>query len=603
MGQKRTNYPRLMLAAPSSGSGKTLITCGLLEAFRRRGLKLSSFKCGPDYIDPMFHRKVIGSASANLDTFFTDEETTGYLLRRYASGSDLSLMEGVMGYYDGLGGISDKAGSYDLARVTKTPVVLILDMKGMSFSAAALLKGFAAFRKPSMIRGVILNRVSPMLYPRLKEAIEKELNGGMQDDSVQARGDGSESSGSGLAWKTEVKSPGSGLAWKTEVKSSGSVQAWRDGSESSGNAEQENRGREGAERIRVFGYVPKMGSLELKSRHLGLIMPDELSDLQEKLGDFAAQLEKTLDLDGLYALALEAEGDCGREEKFITQPADDPCVRTDSRKKVRIALAQDEAFCFAYAENLDLLEEMGAELVPFSPLSDSCLPADIDGLLLYGGYPELYAERLAVNTGMLRGLSAAVRGGLPTMAECGGFMYLMEEMEDECGRVFPAAGILHGRAFRTGKLNRFGYLSLRVKEETFSPQAQETCSRLSGTAGKAPAADRDKTFSVQGPGPGTLEQRLRMEGLGEIRGHEFHYYDTTDNGSACTASKAWNGRSWSCMHLKDNLFAGFPHLYYYSNPKLPERFLMACLDYRKREQRDASWLIRQDRENRETEKI
>ena len=558
-GQRKTDYPRLMIAAPSSGSGKTLISCGLLEAFSRRGLKLSSFKCGPDYIDPMFHRKVLGSASANLDTFCTDEETTGYLLRRYAAGSDLSILEGVMGYYDGLGGSSETASSYDLARVTKTPVVLIVDAKGMSLSAAATLRGFADFRKPSRIRGVILNRVSPMLYPVLKEAIERELNERTPDGSGQ-----------------------------------------KDGSAEAGNGDSADPGAGSAEQIRVFGYVPKMEALELKSRHLGLIMPDELEGLKEKLGSFAAQLEKTVDLDGLYALAREAEGDCrtsgealcGQKEEGCVREKDllpetaNPCLQrkqpagsTNSGKKIRIALAQDEAFCFAYAENLALLEEMGAELVPFSPLSDRGLPPGSEGLLLYGGYPELYAEKLAANPDMLRELSAAVRGGLPTMAECGGFMYLMEELEDENGRVFPATGVLHGRAFRTGKLIRFGYLSLSLRKERVSGQKRDSGRPFYRT----PEPDRicERDLYRPDPGPRTLEQWLRLEGLGEIRGHEFHYYDTTDNGSACTASRKWKNRSWACMQLKDNLFAGFPHLYYYSNPKLPERFLRACLDFRK----------------------
>ena len=135
-------YPRFLLAAPASGSGKTLITCGILQAFCDRGLRTVSFKCGPDYIDPMFHSRVIGTKSRNLDTFFTDERTTRYLLAKNAAEADISVIEGVMGYYDGLGGVSAKASAYDLARVTETPVVLIVNCKGMSLSAAALLKGY-----------------------------------------------------------------------------------------------------------------------------------------------------------------------------------------------------------------------------------------------------------------------------------------------------------------------------------------------------------------------------------------------------------------------------------------------------------------------------
>src|SRR5699024_5066099 len=147
----------------------------ILQALVNRGLKVSSFKCGPDYIDPMFHTRVIGTRSRNLDTFFTGEEVTNYLMAKNAADTDISVMEGVMGYYDGLGGISDRAGAYDLARVTKTPAVLIVNTKGMSLSILALIKGFLEFREDSQIRGVILNQISPMIYGELKELIEAQL--------------------------------------------------------------------------------------------------------------------------------------------------------------------------------------------------------------------------------------------------------------------------------------------------------------------------------------------------------------------------------------------------------------------------------------------
>ena len=162
------SYPRILIGAVSSGSGKTMITCGILQAFVNRGLKTASFKCGPDYIDPMFHAKVIGTRSKNLDTFFAGENDTRYLFAKEARGMDISVMEGVMGYYDGVGGTTFQAGAYDLARVTDTPAVLIVDTKGMSMSVAALVKGFAEFVPRSHIEGVILNRMSSMLYPKAR---------------------------------------------------------------------------------------------------------------------------------------------------------------------------------------------------------------------------------------------------------------------------------------------------------------------------------------------------------------------------------------------------------------------------------------------------
>ena len=167
--------PRIMLAAPASGSGKTLVTCGILQALVNRGLRVASFKCGPDYIDPMFHSRVIGARSGNLDTFFTDGETTRYLFGRVASEADISVIEGVMGYFDGLGGVSEQASSSDVARTLDAPVVLVVNCRGMSLSALALIKGFVEYRKPGQIRGVILNQLPASLYPDLKERIEEEL--------------------------------------------------------------------------------------------------------------------------------------------------------------------------------------------------------------------------------------------------------------------------------------------------------------------------------------------------------------------------------------------------------------------------------------------
>ena len=228
------NNPRIMLAAGSSGSGKTLLTCGILQALLNRGIKAVSFKCGPDYIDPMFHSRVLGTKSRNLDTYFTDEETTRYLFCRTAAGADISVIEGVMGYYDGLGGSTVRASAYDLARVTDTPVVLIVNCKGMSLSSLACVKGYMDYKKDSRIKGVIFNQMSEALYQRIKEQAEAELG------------------------------------------------------------------------ISCLGCVPVMKDMGLESRHLGLVMPDEIEGLRENLRKLADVLEKTLDLKGLLRLAGSA---------------------------------------------------------------------------------------------------------------------------------------------------------------------------------------------------------------------------------------------------------------------------------------------------------
>lgn len=448
---KQRKVPRILLGAAASGSGKTLITCGLLQALKNRKLQVTSFKCGPDYIDPMFHSRVIGTKSRNLDSFFVDEDTVRYLLEKNARDCEISVIEGVMGYYDGLAGISPKASAYDVAKITKTPAVLIVNAKGMSLSAAAFIKGFVEYQEDSQIRGVILNQVSSMMYPRLKQIIEEELS------------------------------------------------------------------------IKVYGYVPVVKDCVLESRHLGLVMPEEIVDLQQKLMELAEILEKSVDIDGLLELAEHAE----------ELPVQESPVAYHTGRKIRIALAKDEAFCFFYQDNLELLEEMGAELLPFSPIHDKKLPEHIDGMLFHGGYPELYAKKLSENKEMLVAVCAAVQTGIPYMAECGGFMYLHQEMEDMAGHSWPMAGVIHGKSWRTPRLTRFGYITLE----------DGTC------------------FG---------------EHVGAIRAHEFHYFDSDRCGEAYTAKKPLSSRSWKCIHSDGQGMSGFPHMYYYSNLRVPEQFLRAC---------------------------
>lgn len=448
---KQRKVPRILLGAAASGSGKTLITCGLLQALKNRKLQVTSFKCGPDYIDPMFHSRVIGTKSRNLDSFFADEDTVRYLLEKNARDCEISVIEGVMGYYDGLAGISPKASAYDVAKITKTPAVLIVNAKGMSLSAAAFIKGFVEYQEDSQIRGVILNQVSSMMYPRLKQIIEEELS------------------------------------------------------------------------IKVYGYVPVVKDCVLESRHLGLVMPEEIVDLQQKLMELAEILEKSVDIDGLLELAEHAE----------ELPVQESPVAYHTGRKIRIALAKDEAFCFFYQDNLELLEEMGAELVPFSPIHDKKLPEHIDGMLFHGGYPELYAKKLSENKEMLAAVCAAVQTGIPYMAECGGFMYLHQEMEDMEGHSWPMAGVIHGKSWWTPRLTRFGYITLE----------DGTC------------------FG---------------EHVGAIRAHEFHYFDSDRCGEAYTAKKPLSSRSWKCIHSDGQGMSGFPHMYYYSNLRVPEQFLRAC---------------------------
>lgn len=453
----RKKIPRLLISAPASGTGKTMVTCALLKAFSDKGKKMASFKCGPDYIDPMFHKEVLGIDSYNLDVFLCGEEHVRTLLSHNAADADLALLEGVMGYYDGLAGISTEASAYDVARITETNVVLVMDCKGLSVSILPYLQGFVNYKKNSFIKGVILNRLSPMMYERMKTMIEKETP------------------------------------------------------------------------LKVYGYLPIMKDCEIESRHLGLHLPKEEDQTKESLKKLSEQALKTLDLEGLFALAEESPELSVLSEKKESSFSESVV----QEQKIRIAVAMDPAFCFIYQENLKILEKYGAELVPFSPITDKALPKNIAGLLLYGGYPELHAEALSQNRSMRESIRQAIQNGLPCIAECGGFMYLMEGIRTEAGKCYEMAGVLPGISYHTSSLKRFGYVTLS-------------------------------------------EGTVFGEKVGTIPAHEFHYYDAEYCGDAWHAQKPLSKRNWRCMVSTDTLFAGYPHIHYAGNEKVAEAFIKAC---------------------------
>jgi len=446
---------RFMIAAPNSGAGKTTITLALLSALQKRGSTPVAFKCGPDYIDPMFHRAVLGIPSYNLDLFFSDEKIVCGLLREHSNTSSVAVIEGVMGYYDGISG-NTKASSYEVAKATETPVILVVSAKGASLSMAAVINGFKAFRKPNLIAGVILNDCSEALYKMLRVSLETETG------------------------------------------------------------------------LKQLGYFPRLKECSIESRHLGLVTAAEIDGLRQKIELLGVQAEKSIDIDALLNIAGAAQILTGK------LPAVNPIVKT----KPRIAIAQDDAFCFYYADNLALLERLGAELVPFSPLSDNALPESINALYRGGGYPELYAAALSANATMLENLRTAINNGLPTLAECGGFLYLHETLEDDQGIAHSMTGVFQGHGFKTSRLQRFGYISLIAKQDTL----------LCSSGDSIPA-------------------------------HEFHYWDTTLTGGNCTARKP-DGREWTCVTANQTIFAGFPHLYFYGNPSFAARFVQAAAAYK-----------------------
>ena len=445
---------QFLLAAPRSGSGKTTMTCALLMALKRRGCAPCAFKSGPDYIDPMFHRAVLGVESRNLDLFFSAPETVRTLYARGAAGHGAAVCEGAMGFYDGLGGVSDRASAWHLADTLGLPVLLVVEPKGQSLTLAAELKGLDSFRTPSHIAGILLNNCTARMHALLAPMLEEETG------------------------------------------------------------------------LPVLGFLPKLPEAVIGSRHLGLYTAAEVENLQQKLALLADAAEEHIDWPRLLAL-------CEKEPPALPVQPETPPAR------VRIAVAQDEAFCFTYAETLEAFRDAGAEVVFFSPLRDTALPENIGGLYLPGGYPELHARELSENTSLLREIKQKIESGLPTAAECGGFLYLGQSLTDAEGQSWPMAGVLPGEAKDAGRLVRFGYAALSADSDSLLFRAGES-------------------FPI----------------------HEFHHWDSTANGVALAAKKPVGGAEWRCGSVNEHFYAGFPHLYWAGTP-LPQRFAAAAENYRR----------------------
>lgn len=454
-----------MITAASSGSGKTMITCGILELFKRKGLNPLACKCGPDYIDGLFHKQVLELEGMNLDSYFEAPEELRDKYSRLSKGH-LPVVEGVMGYFDGLGGSTTRASSWEVAHILDLPAVLVVDARGASVSLAALIKGFLEFERPmgSQIKAVIFNRMSPMLYPRIRELVERETG------------------------------------------------------------------------IRAAGFVPELDFLKVGSRHLGLVLPEEIAGLREQMNRLGKCLEETIDWEFLAELGAEKEERDALEE----ENTEASCTAAFS---FRLGIAMDEAFCFYYQDNLRLLERLGGELVYFSPIHDRSLPEQLDGLILGGGYPELYCEALSLNESMREAVKKVAEGGLPVLGECGGYLYLLEELEAEDGRIWPMTGVLKGKGYKKGKNSRFGYIGVE--------------------------AEKDSLYLNPGE---------------QIRGHEFHYWDceVLEEEWVMRAKKPVGNRSWPCMRIKNQVMAGFPHLFYPSCPAFAVRFAKACVRYKRK---------------------
>ncbi|MGE7690111.1 cobyrinate a,c-diamide synthase [Lysinibacillus sp. NPDC097214] len=444
---------RFVLAGTGSGVGKTTFTIGLMKALQEKGKIVQGFKCGPDYIDPTYHSAVTGRVSRNIDSWMFSHEAVRDIVARASKDADVSIVEGVMGFYDGKSPLSDAGSAADISVVTESPVILIVNCASMARSVAAVVKGFQLLSDQPNIVGVIANQVGSVgHYEIAKAAIEQECG------------------------------------------------------------------------IPVIGYLQREQGIDIPSRHLGLVPAIERGELDSFFDKLGSLMAETIDLEQLLALTkapiLQESG-----QLFVEQPSQNICI----------AVAKDAAFNFYYEENLELLRAKGAKLQFFSPLANEPVPPDADGLYIGGGFPEEFADILAENSDVKKSIREAVAKGLPTLAECGGFMYLTEAITNSNGDRYDMVGVIPGEVAMQTKLAALGY------REIFGTQ---------------------HNFLI-----GTDE---------EAKGHEFHY--SKYSGSHNTPAYETKGRFGNKHegYQAGNLVAGYTHFHFVSNPKLVDNWLTAC---------------------------
>ncbi|MEV0532777.1 cobyrinate a,c-diamide synthase [Kitasatospora sp. NPDC050463] len=454
------SIPRIVIAAPSSGSGKTTVATGLIAALAARGLAVSPHKVGPDYIDPGYHALAAGRPGRNLDAFMCGPERIAPLFLHGAAGADVAVVEGVMGLFDGASGRGELASTAHVAKLLRAPVVLVVDASSQSRSVAALVHGFASWDPEVRLAGVILNRVASDRHEQLlREALEE----------------------------------GSGVP--------------------------------------VLGAVRRSAAVATPSRHLGLIPAVERSaEALRAVADMGELVAASVDLDAVLALARTAPP--------LDATAWDPAAEVERVAGApRIAVAGGAAFSFSYAENAELLTAAGAEVVPFDPLHADALPADTAGLVIGGGFPELYVRELSANATLRTAIAAFAGSGAPIAAECAGLLYLGRELDG-----LPMCGVLDTAARMTERLT-LGYREAVAL--TDSPLA--------------PTGTR-------------------------VRGHEFH---RTVCEPAAGERPAWGWRLPTGPRTEGftggtlgNVHASYLHLHWGGSPQLAASFAAAAAAYR-----------------------
>jgi cobyrinic acid a,c-diamide synthase len=449
---------RIVIAGTGSGVGKTTLTIGLMSALKKRGLTVQGFKCGPDYIDPSYHTAVTNRASRNLDSWMLTKDTVLDIFANGSKGADISVMEGVMGFFDGKNPETNEGSTAEISMITKSPVLLVVNCASMARSAAAIVKGFQLFADGPNIVGVIANKVgSEGHFHLVKKAIEQECH------------------------------------------------------------------------VPVIGYLKRELDIEIPERHLGLIPSIERGELDpffDKLGELVLG---TVDIDRLLELSV-AEPLTRKERSSLFE-----------RKKetlVRIAVAKDAAFNFYYHENLEIMEALGVEVVYFSPLKDEALPQNVDGLYIGGGFPEEFAHELANNIKSKNTIKDGIENGLPTLAECGGFMYLTESIETTEKTKHQMVGVIPGDVQMQSKLAALGYREISGQNNNF------------------------------------------LLGNKIAKGHEFHYssfQSTKEDIPYAYETKGMRGTKKE-GYVTHNLVAGYTHFHFASCPDMVEKWIEKCLE-------------------------
>jgi cobyrinic acid a,c-diamide synthase len=485
---------QFLLAAAHSGAGKTTVTLGLLRALQRKGHRVQPFKCGPDYIDPIHHRAASGRDSINLDLYMMSDAHIRALYDRHGSAAGICITEGVMGLFDGAR--KREGSSADIARMLGLPVILVLNAKAMAYSAAAILYGLKHFDPGVRIAGVIFNFVETASHYRL-------LQEACEDVGVTA-----------------------------------------------------------------LGHLPVNSGLRIPSRHLGL----DTADAEGAIGAAADHMEKYVDLEELVRLTASvgseetaggSEGAAGGSEEAADGSEGDAVrggeeVRAASGKRMAagrrgghrtILVARDAAFHFLYPENIRRLEEWG-NLHYFSPLQDERLPVAADLIYLPGGYPELYLDKLAANTGLLDQIRSHYVNGRQLLAECGGMMYLGQAISDESGKPYTMAGLLDLATSIEHKKLSMGYRSIGLDGQTIKGH-EFHYSQLVDRGAPGGAGTR---MSVDGG--------ARMSGVGSAR-----------MPADCAVYNVRGEKVETPVYYSDRLLASYMHLYWGEETGLVEKWL------------------------------